>query len=220
MKKAEREQAVSLRRRGFTYREIAKLTGVSVSTVSLWLSRETWSVAVKEDNIRRSARENGKRISLLNTVRGNQYKKQYAAAERSAVTEYKHYKSNPLFIAGLMLYVGEGDNGNSHLIRITSSKMATHKVFIAFLGEFLGVSREKIRFWVLLYPDLDPDTCIQTWSKELNLPSAQFHKYQVVEGRSTKRTLQSGVGNTIIGSTVLKKKLMKWIELALQDLAN
>ena len=217
-KKAEKEQAVNLRRRGFTYQEIAKYTNVSVSTISAWLSSEKWSEKITEDNKKRAAHENSKRISLLNKARGNQYKKLYAEAERSATTEYKHYRTNPLFIAGLMLYVGEGDNVDSRLIRLTNAKMEIHRIFIAFLVEFLGVTREKIRFWILLYPDLDPEKCSRAWAKGLKLPISQFYKYQVIEGRSKKRTLQYGVGNTIIGSAVLKKKLMKWIELALKDL--
>ena len=211
-------ESVALRKRGFTYVEIAKMVGVSKSTVSNWLSREMWSVKVKEDNMRHSARENGKRISLLNTARGNQYKKVYAEAERSAVTEFKHYKQNPLFIAGLMLYVGTGDVKSPNLIRVTDSRPEIHALLIKFITEYLGVSREKIRFWVLLYPDLNPEACSRLWSKKIRIPMSQFHKYQVIEGKSTKRILRFGVGNTIIGSTVLKKKLLKWIELALKEL--
>lgn len=217
-KKLEKEQALNLRKRGFTYQEIAKYTNVSVSTISLWLKNEAWSHKITEDNQKRAARDNRKRISLLNTARGNQYKKLYAEAERSAITEFKHYKTNPLFIAGLMLYVGEGDNGDSRLIRLANTKMDIHRIFIAFLEAFLGVPREKIRFWVLLYPDLDPQKCSRAWADALKLPLSQFHKYQVIQGKSTKRVLQYGVGNTIIGSAVMKKKLMKWIELALAEL--
>ena len=217
-KSAQFTHAKELRTRGFTYEEIAKIVDVSKSTISSWLSHETWSISIKEDNAKRAAKENKKRISLLNKARGNQYKKLYAEAERSAVTEFKHYKQNPLFIAGLMLYVGEGDNSEGRLIRIANSKMEVHSIFIAFAKEFLGVPREKLRFWVLLYPDLNPEKCSRAWSKTTHIPLSQFHKYQVIQGKSMKRTLHYGVGNTIIGGTVLKKKLMKWIELALKEL--
>lgn len=217
-KKAEKEQALSLRKRGFTLREIARYTNVSVSTLSLWFKEEPWSKRITEDNQKRASKENSKRISLLNTARGNQYKKLYAEAERSAVTEFKHYKANPLFIAGLMLYMGAGDSKDARLIRLANTQVEIHRIFIAFLNEFLGVPREKIRFWVLLYPDLDPERTSRIWAKALKLPLSQFHKYQVIQGKSTKRLLQYGVGNTIIGSAVLKKKLMKWIELTLREL--
>jgi transcriptional regulator with XRE-family HTH domain len=217
-KKAEKEQALQLRRRGFTYREIARYTNVSVSTISAWVRSESWSQKITEDNQRRAAHENSKRISLLNKARGNQYRKLYAEAERSAITEYKHYKNDPLFIAGLMLYIGEGDNSDNHLIRIANARTEVHRIFIAFAVAYLGVPREKVRFWVLLYPDLDPLKCSRAWSKALRIPLPQFHKYQVIEGRSKKRTLHLGVGNTIIGGTVLKKRLLKWIQIASKEL--
>jgi hypothetical protein len=217
-KSSERIQAIELRQRGFTYKEIAKYTNVSVSTLSLWLRNEEWSHKITEDNQKRVARDNSKRISLLNKARGNQYKKLYAEAERSAVIEYKHYRQSPLFMAGLMLYVGEGDNSDNHVIRIANARMDVHRIFIKFSMEYLGVSREKIRFWVLLYPDLEPEKCSRAWSKALKIPLSQFHKYQVIEGRSKKRTLHSGVGNTIIGGTVLKKRLLKWIQIATKEL--
>jgi predicted transcriptional regulator len=217
-KQAQFEQAKELRRRGFTYAEIAKMTGVAKSSISNWLSKESWSEKIRNDNQEKAARENKKRISLLNKARGNQHKKLYAEAERSASTEFKHYLANPLFVAGLMLYVGHGDMVHPNLIRLSTSKMDIHKVFIGFLKEFLGVPREKIRFWLLLYPSMDPQGATKAWSTELKILRTQFHKYQVIQGKSTKTALRYGIGNTIIGSTVLKKKLMKWTELTLKKL--
>ncbi len=212
------EQAVQLRKRGFTYEEIAKTVDVSKSTIYNWLSRETWSVSIKENNVKRAARENSKRISLLNKARANQNKKQYAESERSAITEFKHYKHNPLFVAGLMLYMSGGDAVHPSILRISGANVETHRIFIDFATEYLGVPCEKIRFWLLLYPVHNSLTCSRYWSKKLKIPLSQFHKYQVIQGKSTKHTLQNGVGNTIIGSTVHKKKLIKWIELILKEL--
>ena len=62
MKKAEKEQALNLRKRGFTLREIAKYVNVSVSTISLWLKDQQWSHKVTEDNQRRASKENSKRF--------------------------------------------------------------------------------------------------------------------------------------------------------------
>lgn len=217
-KNAQFAHAVQLRKRGFTYEEIAKIVDVSKSTVSLWLARESWSQGVTATNRKRAAKDNGKRIALLNKARGNQFKRLYAEAERSAVTEFKHYKHNPLFIAGVTLYMTIGDMRETHPIRLTSSKKEMHRLFIRFAREYLGVPREKIRFWLLLYPDLKPGVCTRAWATTLKLPLPQFHKHQIIEKRSTVRTLHDGVGNTIIGGTVSKRKLLMWIKLALKEL--
>ena len=212
------EQAVQFRKRGFTYSEIAKIVDVSVSTLSLWLAKKNFSKLIKEDNIKRAAKDNVKRIGLINKARKAERASRYTEAIHSAETEYKHYKKDPLFVAGLMLYVGEGDKTTKHLIRIANADMEVHRIFISFAKAYLGVPQEKFRFWILLYPDLSEKTCVKLWSKKLNLTKDNFHKNQVIESRSKKRTLQHGVGNTIIGGTILKLKLTKWIELAQKEL--
>lgn len=211
-------EATRLRKRGFTYREIAEVVGVSKSTVSAWFSRETWSVEITKQNAERSARENSKRISLLNKARANQLKKMYTAVARSAETEYTHYKKDPLFIAGLSLYMIRGDMLHTQNIRFTSSHIEAHRILRDFLATYLGVSREKMRFWLLLYPPHDPLQCTRVWSKELAVPISQFGKYHVVTGKSKKEQLRFGVGNTIIGDTVLKHTLREWIKIMQRDL--
>ena len=211
------DEAISLRQRGFSYAEIAKMCSVSVSTVSAWLSTLPFSAAVKKQNQRRAAKDNTARLLLINKARQTERKKQYVEVERLAKIEYQNYRHNPLFMAGLMLYVSEGDNTHSPLIRLTNSRPELHSVFIRFLRQYLGVEKTKIRFWLLLYHDLDEVTCMQYWSKKIGLSIAQFYKNQYIEGRSLKRTLHFGVGNTIIGSTLLKRKLDQWIKLARRE---
>ena len=214
------ERAVSFRKRGFSYREIAKICGVSVSTVSAWLTPLPFSAAVTKQNQRRAAKENTERLVLINKARVTERKKQYAEAERLAKVEYQNYRHSPLFMAGLMLYVSEGDKSHARLIRLANSRPELHAVFIRFLARYLGVEKQSIRFWLLLYPDLDEINCMQHWSKKIGLSVSQFYKNQYVEGRSQKRTLHFGVGNTIIGSTLLKRKLNQWIKLALKEWTN
>lgn len=212
------EQAVQFRKRGFTYSEIAKIVGVSKSTVSNWVSKKTFSKRVKEVNLKRAAKDNVKRIGLINKARKAERTSRYNEAVHSAETEYKHYKKDPLFIAGLMLYVGQGPDTSKHLIRISSADIEIHRIFISFAKAYLGVPQEKFRFWLLLYPDVSEKVCKKLWSKQLGLSKDNFHKNQVLGLPDQKHTLQHGVGNTIIGGTILKLKLNKWIELALKEL--
>jgi predicted transcriptional regulator len=213
-KSKELELATYYRKQGFSYTEIANLCGVSKGTVSNWFAKKRFSKSVRQENTKRAARDNAKRLQLLNKLKKIEREKLYAEAVRSAEAEFKHYKNDPLFIAGLMLYLGEGDNKSKGKIRIANSKASVHRIFFKFLQEYLGVPREKIRFWLLLYPDLEERACVRKWQGQLKLGDEQWYKNQVIQGKSEKRTLQYGVGNTIIGSTVLKAKLYRWLELA------
>lgn len=212
------EQALAFRRRGFTYAEIAKICDVSVSTLSNWLAHEPFSKKVAEDNTNKANVQNTKRLALINKARNTERKGQYAEITRLAEVEYKNYRNTPLFIAGLMLYVSEGDNQNDRVIRLTNSRTELHRIFIRFLTTYLGVEKRSIRFWLLMYPDLDEVTCMKHWCKKTGLSAGQFYKNQVIQSRSTKSTLHFGVGNTIVSNILLKKKLQRWSALLLKDL--
>jgi transcriptional regulator with XRE-family HTH domain len=211
------DQAIRLRERGFTLQEIAKVCDVSKSTISKWLAGSDISARVTKQNKRRAGLANVSRLKLINKARNIEREKKYQEAVKEAEVSYKHYRNDPLFIAGLMLYIGEGDNKDRANIRIANSRTSVHRIIIDFMIAYFGIERSKIRFWVLLYPDLSEPVCMKQWSKVLKLPYSQFYKNQVIQGKSKKRALQFGVGNTIIVSTVLKYKLNRWIELAEKD---
>ena len=219
-KQAAYEQAISFRKRGFTYSEIAKICAVSRGTVSNWLKNEDFSKVVASDNKQKATADNTKRLALINKARNTERKNQYVAIEKAAMTEYKHYRTAPLFTAGLALYMSIGDRTDEHMIRVTSNQSDLHKIFIKFALAYLGVEKDSLHIWLLLYPDLDEVTCMKHWIKKTGLNASHFYKNQVVTSRSNKPTLHFGVGNTIIGSTLLKRKLEKWLELAVKDLSS
>ncbi|MCU0678505.1 MAG: helix-turn-helix domain-containing protein [Candidatus Pacebacteria bacterium] len=214
------EQAVAFRRRGFTYTEIAKICNVSKATVSNWLRHEPFSKTVAADNQKQAVTQNTKRLASINKARVAERRHQYTAAVRSAETEYQHYRQSPLFMAGLGQYMAIGDMVDQRLIRLSSNRPELHQLFIRFVTTYLGVPKPTIRFWLLLYPDLDEVVCMKHWCKKTSLSPAQFHKNQVIDGRSQHKTLHFGVGNTIIGSTLLKKKLVRWTELMTKELTK
>ncbi len=214
------EQAVRFRKRGFTLEEIAKICDVSKSTISKWLKNNADSASVTKQNKKRAGQENAKRLQLMSKARGSERAARYREAARSADTEYKHYKSSPLFMAGLMLYYAQGDLKNEHQIRLSGTEEKAHKIFIKFATGYLGVSKLSIHFWILLYKGQSEEMCMKRWKTSTTLPYTQFYKNQYVNTQKTKQTLHNGVGNTIIGSTVLKRKLTRWIELSLKDLAK
>jgi transposase len=214
------EQAVSFRKRGFTYSEIAKICDVSKGTVSNWLKDQSFSKQVAKDNTKRAVDANKKRLVSINKARNTERKAQYAEIGRLAKVEYKNYRTSPLFIAGLMLYSSEGDMHNERLIRLTNSRTDLHHIFIRFLTTYLGVAKPSIRLWLLLYPDLNGIACMKHWCKKTSLSPAQFYKNQIIEGRGAKRTLHFGIGNTVISNILLKKKLSCWLELFNKDIVK
>ncbi len=214
------EQAIGLRKRGFTLQEIAKYCDISKSTASEWLKDKSFSAVVTSQNVRRAGAENAKRLKLINNARRGERRTQYIEIDRAAETEYKHYKKDTLFIAGLTLYMALGNQKDKGVIRLSTTRMNAHGIFILFVQEYLGVPKNRIRFWLLLPSDLKEEMMMKKWQRATKLPFAQFHKNQIILGKPTKKTLHNGTGNTIIGSTALKHKLDRWIELSVKNLSK
>lgn len=217
-KKEAYEQAIAFRKRGFTYTEIAKICAVSRGTVSNWLAKQDFSKQVAKRNKVQAAKDNQARIRLVNKARNAERATKYTEVLRHAETEYKHYKSSPLFVAGLTVYLAAGDMHDPRVIRLSTSKIELQRIFIRFATEYLGIDKKALHFWLLLYPNHDEIKCMKYWSKKTGISVSQFNKNQVIANKSNKQTLQFGVGNTIIGNILLKKKLLKFIELSTKEL--
>lgn len=138
------DKARDFRKRGFTYSEISKIVGVSKATLSNWLATQSFSKKVRQDNEIKARRDNAKRIALLNRARQTERVKQYQKAQKAAFIEFKHFKSSPLFLCSLGVYLAVGDMGGTTPIRLPSQRKSVHKQFRRFLLEFLGVDNTKI----------------------------------------------------------------------------
>ncbi len=211
------ELATYYRKRGFSYTEIAKICDVSKSTVSNWLAKKAFSKRIKQDNVEKAARDNVKRIGLLNKARSAERQKRYSEAVKGAKTEYRHYKNSPLFIAGMSIYVSVADHNDSSRIRLSSQNTDVHRIFIKFLCEFCGLTKSDLKCWLLLPEGVAASVVIDEWSKKIKLSKSQFGKTQFIY-RNKNTPLHNGTGNTIIGSTVLKHKLDEWSKLVLKEL--
>jgi transposase len=210
--------ATHYRKRGFSYTEIAHLCGVSKGTISNWLAKKAFSKKVKQANTVRAAAGNSRRIKLLNRAKVKERTKQIEAILKTARVEYRHYRLQPHFVAGLLVYASAGDRSLKSHIRLASTRTTPHVVMHSFAKHFLGVDRTDCHFWLLLSPLQTESSCIKHWNQVLKLKPEQWYKNQVVETQTTKPPLHFGVGNTIIGNTVLKQKLDLWVELALKEL--
>lgn len=206
-------EALKLRQLGKSYREISSSLNIAQSTLFSWFKKESWEENIKINNIKNNIDKSKINIMKYNLNRKTQLETLYHQVENEAENEFLIYKNEPLFTGGLMLYAGEGDKNTRHLIRLSNSDMDLHKIFISFAVKYLKVENTKIKFSLILYPDLDPIQTLNIWSEKLNIDKKNFHKTQIIEGKSLNRRLQFGIGTSIIASTSLKKKVLLWLKL-------
>ncbi len=208
----DKEKAFKLRRENKTYREIQQSLGISRSTLCDWFRNEEWSNHIKKSNINKQIKVSIERLQKMNDARRVMLEKKYKNVEEDAAREFEIYKNDPLFAAGLMLYAGEGDKMTRGVIRLANTDFSIHRVFLKFIEKFTKIEKKYIKLSILLYPDLNIGECKIKWSQELNISLENFHKPQVIVGRSKTKRLHFGVGSIIISDSFLKRKLLFWIE--------
>lgn len=212
--RSDKDKAFKLRKEGKTYRELEKLLTISRSTLSEWFKDEEWSKYIKKSNYISNVKLSTERIKDLNDKRQALLDKTYKLVEKEAEQEFEIYINNPLFMAGLMVYAGEGDKINKHITRVSNTDFYLHRIFIDFSVKFLNIVKKDIKIALIIYGDNVESDCIDKWSKELGILKSNFYKTQVIVGKETRRKLQYGVGMSIIsGKVVVKKKVVKWLEL-------
>lgn len=104
----DKEIAIKLRKHGKSYRQIRDEMRIPLSTLSGWFRDADWSKGIARELVQKNLRESAVRIRELNAVRGSNLARVYEEARTEAREEFERLKYHPLFIAGLMLYWGEG----------------------------------------------------------------------------------------------------------------
>lgn len=215
----DKQQAIKLRMEGMTYSRITAELGISKGTLSLWFKNLKSLQSTKKTNVRKSNENARKHMLAMNVARADKLMRIYGDAKQYALSSFPNNSKHTLFVAALMLYLGEGDKSlKNNNVRITNTDPHVLSLFAHFLEQFCEIPRARMRAWVLLYPDLSIEECLMFWSQKINLPRDNFYKSQVIKGKHKTKKLHYGVGTLIIGDKRLKVQILEWIELLCQKL--
>jgi len=166
----ERIKAIKLRKEGRSYSQIKKELRVSKSSLSLWLRQYPLS----EKRLRELRDFNEQRIERFrNTMRAkreSRLKKVYQEEQNYLLPLTK----KELYIAGLLLYWGEGAKTTPYAASLSNTNPKVVKFFLFWLVSVLLVPKKKIVVRLHLYADMDKKDEINFWSKQLGLPLSQF----------------------------------------------
>jgi hypothetical protein len=216
-----RNKASELRKQGLSFTKISNGLNVPKSTLSYWFRHDLYSKEITETNRQRIIEQSTLRLKEYHKKRAGELESKYKDATQKASTEFEMNLDKPLFIAGICLYIGEGDkNKSTNLIRISNIDPAVLRIFIKFSRRYLLLGENSIKFWPLLYEDHNISSCCEWWSEQLGIKADNFYKPQVIKGREKRKKLLYGVGNIIIGNKLQKLKLLEWIRLLAIKLGN
>lgn len=185
---------VDLYKQGYSMEEVSKLTNISYSKVNYWL---------KKKNIPRR--------SLSEAL----YKKYNFEGDPFCKTKIDSRKKAFLFGLGLGLYWGEGTKKNERSIRLGNSDPYLIKAFIAFLEKIYNVDRDKLKFGLQVFNDMNPQKAKSVWVNHLQAREGQFGKIVVTPARSIgnyREKTKHGVLTIYFGNTKLRKIFGEEIE--------
>jgi hypothetical protein len=207
-------EAFRLRRLGQSYSQISEKLGIPKGTLGGWFKGEPWSKEIRDRLSAEVSLAFPKKLAQMVKVNKERWAAWHRECQEEAVREFPTLKDDPLFLAGVMLYWGEGNKVmTSPQVKLANSDPAMIRLFCLFLKRTLMIPDKKIKIWLLLYPDLIDSVQKNFWSKATGIPINQFNKSIYITGKHPARRLSYGVCNVTVSSRQLKEKLVKWVEL-------
>src|SRR5262249_1095633 len=139
---------------------------------------------------------------------------------READQEYDRLRYDVDFMFGLALYIGEGSKTQEGLLIVSNCDYRVIRKAIAFF-EMLGVSRDRMHCGIHLHPGLSKDDVLRYWYSKTGFHANQFQKtVRAVSSASNGKGIGKqpyGTCRVVVGSRILYHKVMRWMELALEQ---
>jgi len=213
----DKEKAFELRRQNKSYKTINKELGIPLGTLASWFRYELWSQDIRDKLGQEASLAFPEKLKSMVAANKKRWAVLHESYREEAISEFAALKNNPLFMAGLMLYWGEGDkkleNGQ---VALSNSDPHLIRLFYLFLTKTMNISPEKITVRLLLYPDLIEKVQKNLWSKATKISLAQFKGSTTIKGRHPTKRNSYGVCLIRMNSRQLKEKIMKWLDLSQQ----
>lgn len=175
MKLLAKQKAVSLRRRGYSIKEIAHQVSVSQSTASLW-ARDV--VLGSKAQIRLRSRV---RLGVLVSVQRQLDKTKlerdhFLQLARPIVGPVSKSTPEQAKLCTALIYWCEGAKGADNVLKFANSDPTLVKFFLAMLKKGFDVKSGKFRAMIHLHDYHNERKQIAFWSKLTGIPPKQFYK--------------------------------------------
>jgi len=161
-----------LRKGGYSYSDIQKMTGVSKSTLSGWLS----GLEYRPNKIVQDRMIKARYFSSLAKTRIKN--ESILRANKEAKDEIGNYSDRELLFVGLGVYMGEGTKTKG-VVRIINSDPKIIRLMISWFRDVFGIKINNLRLRMHIYPDINESVAMKYWSAQTGLKKEQFMKTQV-----------------------------------------
>lgn len=209
-KVALQERACDLRRRGFSIKAIEKELGISRSSASLW-AREVTLTVKQIDKLYANKRTGALRGCFVAAVKKKEKTKvAISGANEAAAREIGVLSKRDRCIAGIALYLGEGDKSGRNVAFCNADPKAI-RFMMGWFRETCGVDEDRFRISLHLHDNLDEDVAKDYWARVTGLPLASFRKSYIVKNnpdRFRKTKHMHGIIRITVSDANLYRRIM------------
>lgn len=214
-RKLDKQKAIKLRQKGYSYSQIKEKLGISKSTLSGWLD----NMPLSEERIKELRDFSPQRIERYrNTMRAKKETRLEEVYKRVS-KDIGQFSKREIFLLGLFLYWGEGTKASSCTTALTNTNPAMIKFYIKWL-ELFGVKRKDLKIKLHLYSDMNIKKSIDFWSKELKISVNQFQKPYIKETKLKSITYKNGFGKGTCCVIFENRDIWEYIKMGLKYISD
>ena len=175
----DKEKAVQLRKKGFSYGEISKKLKIPKSTLSYWLRNIELSKSSKDILKKKGIEKSTTALIKRNKEQTKKAQEKAELIQNKSILEINKIGKKELFILGVALYWGEGykkgANGSKwKCVDFTNSDSEMIIVMMRFFREICNVPDSKFKVQLHTYKNKDEEKIIKFWSNLTKIPKSQF----------------------------------------------
>lgn len=168
-----KEKAITLRKKGYSLKEISELLKIAKSTASAWLSSINLSISAQRKLREKQILGQYKTVLLKRKLKESLRKEEEAKA--SKVLKKLSLSREYIKLCCALMWWCEG-NKNSSFLRFTSSDVTLIKNFLSLLRKGFILDESKFRVLVHLHSYHNDNNQKRFWSQVTKIPISQFHK--------------------------------------------
>jgi len=207
-----KHQAIELRQAGKMYSEIQEEIGhIPKGTLSGWLKNIELSKE-QQERIKEIRTKNGSLGRHIGAQRNHEKRIQRLASIKGiAETEYPLHLNDPLFLAGLTLYLAEGTKKTETFMFMNSDPMLI-KFMIQWITSVGGIRFEDLRFRLYIHELYAHENCEEFWQSKLGILDFQMQKtiYKPNGRKYKKNSTYKGCLRIEVKGSELYWKTMTW----------
>jgi hypothetical protein len=205
-------QAIELRKQGKMFSEIAAQLGpIPKGTLSYWL-KNVELITKQHERIRKIMTENGHAGRQIGAQKNHQNRlERLRRIKLMAEAEYDQRMKDPLFLAGLLLYLAEGTK-KAEQFQFMNSDPKLIKCMVLWVVANSQHDFASLHFRLYMHKLYEHEHCESFWIRELGAKPEQFLKtvYKPTERIYKKNPNYKGCLRLEISGSELYWKTMAW----------